>query len=191
MRNRTTLTVLLFGLLVGISGAAYLKDKSKSERHPAAAGNSMKAKIPWVPNPSGKHLALIKVELSTTHEIPEDNTTETVVRGRILVTQDLQGDLNYSWHVPEDVTVVAGNLKDSLANVKMGQVIDLSLTVIGFSKESQQLISLQASANRGNMVLGGSAILASRPEDTWEAVATEMKKEADAQLGTSPKYHRR
>lgn len=185
MRNRTTLTVLLLGLLVGISGAAYFKDKAKLERRPSSVNDGMKAKIPWVPSPAGKHLALIKVELSPLHEIPEDSTTETVVRGRILVTQDLQGDLTYSWHIPEDVQVVAGSLKDSLADVKMGQVVDLSLTVTGFNKESQKLISLQASAARGNMILGGSAIIASRPEDTWEAVAPEMKKEAEAQLGAS------
>lgn len=191
MRNRATLTVILLGLLLGISGAAYFKDKAKLERRPSSVEGGMKSKIPWVPGPVGKHLALIKVEITAAHEIPAVRNEETVLRGRILVSQDLQGDLTYAWHLPEDVTVVEGTLKDSFANVKMGQIVDLQLTVTGFSKESQQLISLQASAVRGELVLGGSSVLASRPEDTWEAVAPEMKKEADAQLGVSHRPARR
>lgn len=189
MRNRKTLTVLLLGLLFGISGAAYLKDKERaSHRGPASVNGK---KIPWIPAPVGKHLALLKVEIATPESIPDDGDDEVILRGRILVNQDLQGDLNYTWHMPEGVQVVSGSVKDALANVKTGQIVDLSLTVKGFTKESQKLISLQASAARGELVLGGSAILASRPEDTWEAVAPDMKRDAEEQLGTSNSHSRR
>lgn len=189
MRNRKTLTVLLLGLLFGISGAAYFKDKARSlNRGPASVGGK---KIPWIPTPVGKHLALLKVEIANPEVIPDDGDEEVVIRGRILVNQDHQGDISYSWQLPQDVQLVSGNIKDSLANVEVGQIVDLSITVKGFTKESQKLISLQASATRGELVLGGSAVVASRPEDTWEAVAPDMKKEAEEQLGTSESRSRR
>jgi hypothetical protein len=189
MRNRSTLTVLLLGLLFGISGAAYFKQKERAHRSPAST--EAKSRIPWVPAPVGKHLALIKVEIAKPEVIPDAGDDEVVIHGRVLVTQNLASDLSYTWHLPDEVQVVSGIISDSLANVKMGQVVDLSITVKGFTKEHQRLISLQASANRGELVLGGSAVLASRPEDTWEAVAPDMKKSADEQLGPSENHARR
>lgn len=189
MRNRKTLTVLLLGLIFGISGAAYFKEKERAaKRGPASVEGK---KIPWIPAPVGKHLALLKVEIAKPENIPDDGNEEVLLRGRILVNQDLEGDLKYVWNMPEGVQVVSGSVKDALANVKSGQIVDLSLTVTGFTKESQKLISLQASAARGELVLGGSAILPSRPEDTWEAVAPDMKRDAEEQLGTSKNYNRR
>lgn len=189
MRNRKTLTVLLLGLIFGISGAAYFKEKNRSAtRGPSSVGGK---KIPWVPAPVGKHLALLKVEIAKPAMIPEDSDEEILIQGRILVSQDLQGDLKYSWTLPADVEVVSGPLSDSLSAVKAGQIVDLSITVRGFTTEAQKLISLHASAARGELVLGNSAILPSRPEDTWEAVAPEMKKDAEEQLGTSKSNSRR
>ncbi|WP_374029519.1 hypothetical protein [Bdellovibrio bacteriovorus] len=151
----------------------------QKERTPASV---VGGKVPWSPAPIGKHLALIKVELKSS-EIPESGSDETTFTGRILVTQDIEGDLNYTWSIPDDVTIVEGSLSESLPNVKKGQIVEVTLTVSGFNKEKQRLVTLQASGKRGQDLLGNSAILASRPEDTWEAVAPEMKRAAEEQLG--------
>lgn len=180
MRNRKTLTVILFGLIFGISGAAYVKNK-EHKRHPA----SIITKGPWQPIPIEKHLTLLKVEIGTPENIPESGNDDVTLTGRILVNRELSGDLNYNWDLPEGVHAVEGQVSDALANVKAGQVVELKLTVSGFNKEKQRLISLQAKGESGNLAMGNSAIIASRPEDTWEAVATDMKKSADEQLGTS------
>lgn len=179
MRNRTTLTVILFGLIIGISGAAYVKDKAKGQRQPA----SVSGKKIWMPTPLGKHLALLKVEITSPELIPESGPDEVTLVGRILVNQELQGDLSYSWSVPEDVQVLEGQISDSFANVKNGQIVEVKLIVSGFNKEKQRLISLQASGRKGEEILGNSAVVSSRPEDTWEAVAPEMRQAAEAQLG--------
>lgn len=179
MRNRTALTLIL-GLIFGISGAAYFSNKEK-KRIPASV---KEGKIPWVPAPVGKHLALLKVEIATPQNIPQEGNDDVELTGRVLVNQNLQGDLSYEWNLPEDVQIVEGQQSDTLAGVKMGQIVELKITVSGFNKEKQRLISLQASGSAGNQVLGNSAVVASRPEDTWEAVAPEMKKSADEQLGS-------
>lgn len=177
MRYRTTLGLILLGLVFGIAGAAHFKGAHKT-------------KAPWMPVPVGKHLALLKVEIATPESVPEAGNDEVTLKGRILVNRNLQGNLTYSWNLPEDVQAVEGAISESLANVKMGQVIEVAITVSGFNKEKQRLISLQTSGHLGNELLGNSAVVASRLEDTWEAVAPEMKKAAEEQLGSESKSHR-
>lgn len=177
MRKRQIAALALFGLIFGISGAAYVSNKSA--RKPA----STTGRIPWpLPPKLEKHLSLFRIELKA-EQIPESNDEETDLVGRILVNQELQGDLKYTWSLPEGVHVVEGNISDSLAGARPGQIVEVKLTVTGFSKEKQNLISLQAIGKKGTEVLGNSAVIASRPEDTWEAVAPDMKKSAEEQLG--------
>ncbi|KHD88493.1 MAG: hypothetical protein OM95_08245 [Bdellovibrio sp. ArHS] len=179
MRYRTAVT-LFIGLIFAITGLAYISNKEK-HREPA----SVKSKF-WMPVPVGKHLALVKVEVASS-EIPSSGNDEVHLIGRILVNQEMTGDLSYEWSVPEDVQVVEGHLSDSYANVKMGQIVEVKLTVSGFNKEKQRTISLQAYGARGEEKMGNSAVVVSRPEDTWESVASEMKKAADEQLGSESK----
>lgn len=186
MRNRTALTLIL-GLIVGISGAAYVSN-AKKMRLPASMEQKSSA---WTPAPIGKHLALLKVEILAPKNIPESGNEDVTLSGRILVNQELQSDLSYNWDLPEDVQVVDGQLQDSFSGVKMGQIVEVKITVSGFNQERQRLISLQASTTHGHQLLGGSAVVSSRPGDTWEAVAPDMKRIADEQLGSGAKAGRR
>lgn len=175
MRHRTALIVLL-GLIFGISGAAYF--------------SSVEEKTSWIPAPIGKHLALLKVEIAQPENIPDGGNDEVQLVGRILTNQNIEGDLGYKWILPEDVEVLEGETSDTLAGVKMGQIVELKLTVTGFTREKQKSISLQAMVSQGSQVLGNSAVVVSRPEDTWEAVAPEMKQAAEEQLGAGSKSRR-
>lgn len=186
MRKRTTLIFILFGFLFGIAGVAYVKDKEMGKRNPS----SLNSKPLWIPAPAGKHLALFKVEVQGPDTLPLEGQEEVTLTGRILVNQELQGELFYSWLLPDDVQVVEGNTSDSLVSVNKGQIVETKITVMGFGKDKQRIISLQASGRQGQELLGNTAILTSRPEDTWEAVAPEMKKAAEEQLGSEPKSRR-
>lgn len=179
MRNRTISTLVLFGIIFGIASAAYVNDKEKLQRAPASENR----KPLWMPAPVGKHLALLRVEIETPHFIPDSGTDAVEIAGRILINQKIKGDLSYAWSLPDDVSVVDGQVSDSLSGVQVGQIVEVNLIVSGFNREKQRLIALQASGHQNGEVLGNSAIIASRPEDTWEAVAPDMKKAADEQLG--------
>ncbi|MGZ3769265.1 MAG: hypothetical protein ACXVCP_06475 [Bdellovibrio sp.] len=170
MRNRTTI-IFILGLIIGISGAAFL-NKPSYQRKPA-----------WIPAPIGKHLAPIKVAIEKPSSIPDQGGDEVTITGRVSIIQNLDGNLSYSWNLPENVNLVSGRLSGIIENVSAGQTVDITLTVSGFNKEQQRHISLQASSLRGSETLGGSAVIASRPEDTLESVAYKMKQSADEQLG--------
>ena len=179
MWKRKIILLAGIGLGLGALGANYFA--KNNSRGPASIVTN-KSNL-WTPTPLGKHLALFKVEIASVN-IPDSGDSDVEIVGRILVNQDINGDLAYAWGLPEEVQVVEGSLSDTLANVQKGQIVEVKLIVSGFNKEKQRLISLQASGKKGAETLGTSAMLASRPEDTWEAVAPNMRKDADEQLGT-------
>lgn len=180
MRKRKIVVLSILGFGIGMYGAAYYSQSSAASRLPASILSDRSSS--WIPTPMGKHLALFQVELAST-PIPDNNSEEVEIKGRILVNQEMQGDLSYVWDIPEGVELVEGQLTDAFAQVQKGQIVEVRIVVTGFSKESQKLIGLQATGKKGSETLGGSALLASRPEDTWEAVAPEMKKAAEEQFG--------
>ncbi|AFX99887.1 hypothetical protein [Bdellovibrio bacteriovorus] len=184
MWNRKIAITSVLSLLVGVSVFSFA---GKSEnRTPASTGKST-----WRPAPVGKHLALFHVELKSEDEIPESGSDEVNLVGRVLVNQTLQGDLAYTWSLPEGVSVVDGITSDTLSGVKIGQVVELKITVTGFSKEKQKAISLAVKALAQEEVLGNSAVIVSRNEDTMEATAPDMKRSAEEQLGSETVHRRR
>jgi hypothetical protein len=171
MRLRAIKTFLLVGSIFGIATLAYYGDKDKKERSPASA----QPKKLWVPAPIGKHLALVKVDISALDFVPESGDGEVTLLGRLTLTQKPTTGLNYRWHLPPDVQIVNGLPFAENLNVEPGQVFEVEIRVRGFNKESQKRISLQAYAKRGGQTLGASALLVSRPEDTYEASAPSVR----------------
>lgn len=184
MWNRTKLIILTLGLATGAVGMSLLSSHQTVSRGPSSMPQ-------WKPAPLGKHLALLKVEIQKPEVIPEDGDGEVTLIGRILVNQKMDSDLTYNWNLPEGVSVIDGHQQDTMAGVQMGQIVEVKLVVSGFNRQQQRLISLEATGAQGNRAMGNSAILASRPEDTFEAAAPELKQMAEEQLGTTPLKTRR
>lgn len=165
----------ILGVVLGFS-SRYLLAENK-QRGPASV------ELPkLMPLKIGKHLAVLTAEIKTPTEIPAKDDQEVQLIGYISVQQNLEGDLHYEWNLPEGVSVVEGQLSDDLHNVVAGQTVKVHLNVTGFSKESQKLITLQASALKGKLQFGNSAVISSRSEDTWESIAPQMKEESVKQL---------
>ncbi len=182
MWYRTTLAITLTGLLLGLGIGASKIIPSMNTPSGVRAPSSVMNKNSWRPLPLGKHLALIKTELSQPEVIPEDGDDEVTLNGRIHINQSISGGISYSWILPNEVEIVRGDLTKTIEDAKMGDLIEVSITVRGFNKEKQRLIFLKAVGKHGGEVLGNSSTIASRPEDTWESIAPEMKKAAEEQL---------
>ncbi|MFM6929652.1 MAG: hypothetical protein ACKOX6_14380 [Bdellovibrio sp.] len=175
MRKRTKLVLIAASMILGFSGmAAY---KTSQTRNPTAQAK-------WIPQELGKHLAPIKAKILPLEQTPESGDHEVTLIGHISVNGPVDSDLSYAWTLPDGVSVVEGVLNNQLANVQPGQTVELKITVMGFSKEHQSQVSLKASVRKGPLEMGASALISSRPEDNWEAVAPEMQKAAEKELGT-------
>ncbi len=172
-----TLITSMFVLGIGSGiGTSYLLNGKEEQRFPASPSKQ------FVPFEHAKSSLPVKVEIAKNISIPETETDEVIITGRILTTLPPEGHITYRWEVPGSVQVLEGETSSELSNVQQGQLIEVRLRVKGFSKESQSAISLQAKTRINGTTLGGSDIIVSRAEDTLEGQAAELKKEADAQL---------
>lgn len=172
MRNGKITLVLLAVIAFG-AGMTYYS--TSQNRKPASAQA-------WRPLPIGKHLSAFQIEIQ--EQIPESSEEEAVFTARVRVMHDLEGDFKYQWNLPSEVQVVEGSTEDSFPVPKAGQIVELQLKLLGFSKEAQKTLSLDVEGYRQNQTVGSSAVVVSRSEDTLEAVAPELKRSAEEQLGS-------
>lgn len=172
MRNRK-ITLLI--LAVAALGAGMTFYSTSQNRKPASAQA-------WRPLPIGKHLSAFQIEIQ--EQVPESSDEDATFIARVRVMQDLQGDFKFQWNLPPEVEVVEGQTEDSFAMPQAGQIVELQLKLRGFSKEAQKTLSLDVEGYRQNQTVGSSAVVVSRTEDTLEAVAPELKRSAEEQLGS-------
>lgn len=161
------LAVVICGTAAGAAGAWSLQGKHATiplDRRIA----SLPAEADRPPLMIGKHLSVVQVSVEAPDGIPDSEEWETRLIGWIRLNQPLTSELRYRWDVPANVHVVSGAVEDSLANVPAGQTVKVELTVTGFSKEELRLIALHGYVEAGDTRLGNSAVLTSRPQDSFE-----------------------
>lgn len=163
------------GLVCGTVTKALLSSPQRQVASP-----SLPSKFP---NEHNKILAPVKVEIGKIEFVPETDDATLEVVGRITLKQNLGSQVDYTWNLPDGVSLMEGQMSDSLQGMTAGQTAELRIVVSGFSKLHQRSISLSASSLAGDKRIGNSDILVSRPEDTFEAAAPELNIQAEEQLG--------
>lgn len=133
----------------------------------------------------GKSLALVQVSVRAPNGIPDHESQEVTLVGWVYLAQNIPQDLQYKWELPEGVSVVDGVAEDSWHGMKEGETAETRITVTGFSKESLKLIALHGYVKDGEAEVGNSAVLTSRPDDSFEmlgasAVAAGVNREPAA-----------
>lgn len=170
------------GLVCGTVTKALL---SSPERQLASPTQATK----WQPTEHNKALAPLKVDILKLEFPPETDEASVEVVGHVTLAQPMGTQIDYTWNLPDGVSLVGGQMSDSLQGMTAGQTAELKIVVTGFSKSQQRAITLSASSLVGNQRVGNSAILVSRPDETFEAAAPELSQQADEQLGKGS--HRR
>jgi hypothetical protein len=181
MWQRTTLAYTLTLTIFSIAGVAYFKNRDKVSRTPS----SISVKKLWIPGHNEKHLAPVKVQIAEIENIPASVNEPVTLNGKISINHPIDETLSYSWSLPDGVKLIRGVMSEEIDKLQMGQVIDVSITVTGFSKESQKIITLSAGSYQKGEKIGNSTVIPSRPEDTFEYIAPEIKRVADEQLAES------
>lgn len=166
------------GLVCGTVTKALLSSPERQVASPARATK-------WQPSEHNKMLAPLKVEISKLEFTPETDESTVEIKGYLTLMQSLGQQVDYTWNLPDGVSLLEGQMSDSLQGMVKGQTAELKIVVSGFSKLQQRTISLSASSLVGDQRLGNSAVLVSRPEDTFEASAPDLNQQAEEQLGGS------
>jgi len=164
------------GLVCGTVTKALLSSPERQVASPALATK-------WMPSEHNKSLAPLKVEISKLEFTPETDEASVEIVGHLTLSQAMGHQIDYTWNLPEGVSLLEGQMSDSLQGMVKGQTAELKIVVSGFSKLQQRAITLSASSLMGDQRIGNSDILVSRPEDTLEAAAPELNQQAEEQLG--------
>lgn len=137
----------------------------------------------WQPSERNKMLAPMNVEIQAPSFQADSDDQAVEIVGHISLNQVMGSQVDYTWNLPQGVSLVSGQMSDALQGITKNQRAELKIVVTGFSKLSQKAISLSASSLMGNQRIGNSSVIVSRPDETMEASAPELNLQAEEQLG--------
>jgi|GEM_PF-4994855 hypothetical protein len=180
--KKTTSKIVLLSIVGASLGGLGMHSYRATHTMQRELASSPVSSSKWRPLPLGKHLATINTEIEKLESIPDSSDQEVTLTGYVYVRQQLFSDVEYKWVLPPEVKIVSGQISDGLANTKSGDVIKVQISVTGFSKEMQSTVTLTASTSQDGIPVGSSSVISSKPEETWDGVAQEMKKSAEEQL---------
>lgn len=136
------------------------------------------------PRVMGKHLAVLQVALQAPEGIPDHENQEVTLVGSVRLNRQMGLDVRYRWELPAGVQIVSGHVEDAWAGLNEGDVAQTRLTVTGFSKDDLKLVALHGYVEDGETLVGNSATITSRPEDSLEMLT------GASGVGLSPKAER-
>lgn len=166
-------TIAFAGFAFGMGGMAMWKHTARiSSFAPKSRDVASAGRQPVM----GKHLSIVQVSVQAPGGIPDSETQEVTLVGRVRLNQAINSDLNFKWELPEGVHVVDGQIEDSWSQIASGQTAETHITLTGFSRESLRLVALHGFVRSGDEEFGNSASLTSRPEDSYEILATGFQK---------------
>lgn len=123
-----------------------------------------------------KHLSVLQLELKAETEVPESNSETYEITGSLRLQRDTFGNpLKFHWHLDDGVQLLDGLLEGILENPVIGQDYHLKIKVSGFSKEHSRLVRLEAFIDGEEIKIGNSALIHSRPEDSYEFIAPAVQ----------------
>jgi hypothetical protein len=128
---------------------------------------------------TAKHQAPVNVQIDSKTRIPEYDHQELTITGYVTLNKDVSGEVRYVWEIPEGTNLVSGDESGSWTDLKAGQTAAVVIHVTGFSKESLKHIILKASVKKGTLDVGHSALMSSRPEDSMEYIAPEIREHVE------------
>lgn len=123
-----------------------------------------------------KHLAVVQTHIFASEEIPESNSDSVELVAEIKLNREIsQSQLAYAWLLDDGVTLLNGDAEGILDNMKVGETRQVRIQVSGLSKEHSRVVRLSASLKHNAVQLGSSALIHSRPEDSFEYVAPQLQ----------------
>lgn len=171
--------VLIF-TIIGIMNSFNSNNLKKFETVGEETLASTHQKQKWMPNPIEKHLTIMRVALESANDIPKTaDEAPLLIKGSVVLNHAAATSASYKWILPEGVTLVSGNVSGPLNPSRFGQEQSVEITVFGFDQTEKKIITLVSEAAISDQVYGASAVLSSRPQDSMEYIAPEMKAAAD------------
>lgn len=161
--------VTTFGAVIGYSSVKIFKQPNENNRGIASMTFSKLGSEQYA-----KSLFAIKIE---NESIAKKSDEESVINVKIEAFKTLPEGLNYTWNLPETVTVLEGDLTGPLAGFSAKETKEFRLKVKGYSKEVRNYISFTIKGVLDGKDVERDVLVSSRPEDSFEYVVQEHEKE--------------
>ncbi|MBX3039791.1 MAG: hypothetical protein KF789_03650 [Bdellovibrionaceae bacterium] len=172
------LMIAVFGLVTGALCTHFITKGAALDRQPASTphgGSFAKSRI------NSKSLSVIQVALQAPQGIPAYEQDDVTLVGWVRLNQQLEEPLQFKWEIPDDVVVIEGETTGSWGSVRKGEALEVRLKIRGFSQEMLKMVALHGFIQAGPTQFGNSALLTSRPEDSYEIMTGEA---SPASVGT-------
>lgn len=149
-----------FGGILGYSGIHYFQKTDSVNRHIASQPIS---KIGAEQNAG----YLFEVKLDN-HDFALNENDISTIQVNVRALKDLPVGLTYTWTLPQDVTVLDGQLNDVLGNFVAGEERSYLLKVKGFSKQLKKYVSFEIQGEHEQKQIRREVLISSRFEDSME-----------------------
>jgi len=161
--------VMTFGAVVGYSSVKIFKQPNENNRGIASITFSKLGSEQYA-----KSLFSVKIE---NEAIAKKSDEESVINVKIEAYKTLPDGLNYTWNIPDTVTVLEGDLTGALTGFSAKETKEFRLKVKGYSKEVRNYISFTIKGALDGKEVERDVLVSSRPEDSFEYVVQEREKE--------------
>lgn len=183
-RSRRASFFIPFAVVAGFAGMIIYNSVYETESQVSGAmdfsSKSNPKQYQYAPRRMGKHLAFVQASLESPESIPETAGRSLILKGKIILTQSSAIAAKYKWILPEGVYVVRGNIEGALDHTRVNVEQEVQIEVTGFDQTEKRVITLEARAKTNDQVYGATAVLSSRPQDSMEYLARDMKDSVDA-----------
>lgn len=145
-----TLAIIL-GLTIGYGLSSY--QNKTIERQIASHSSSAS----WTP--SSKTHGIFAVSIEPVGAIPNSETDELQLKGKIKLLKESNGDVVYKWVIPQSLNLISGELEDVLSGMKIGETAEVTIYVDGMkSMGNMENVILTASIDEDGINVGNSSI---------------------------------
>lgn len=173
-----TLKVVMLSLIGFSFGAGATKLYQAQSQSSSPLRKSASVEHEKIKMLAGKSLSNLQVRIAMPDDLPIEDDKETTLTGLVLVTSAREEVLQYEWELPAGVDVIEGHTSDALPGIAEGQTARIDLKVRGFSSENLKLAKFKAYYASSEGQFGNTAIISSRPQDSFEFIAPTAVGEA-------------
>ncbi len=166
---------ILAALGLTLGGLTAWWQDSQAHRHPASQFPAPKLRLkPWSESLSGKMNQAITVEISPVGGVPENDDQELRLKAEVTLHQPVQGDVQYTWTLPAEASLVSGELSDVWPNLQPGQTATAEISVLNVSKESiAKTVTLNVSAQGSGVKYASSGSFATNSREQMAAAENQ------------------
>jgi hypothetical protein len=144
------LLLLSFWVLFAV---VVMDTKTKPQRHPTSLSSPM------------------TVSITPVDGIPNHDAQELVLRADVVLNTEVDGDVEWSWNLPPEASIVSGEANDVWPGMRAGERAHAEISVLNVSKDSMKTVTFTVKALSGKRPIQEEAAFVTKANSSLERSA--------------------